>query len=30
MIDYFQGSFKSGYFDGYGTLSYKGGVKYVG
>lgn len=27
---YYQGQFSNGLFNGYGTLSYKGGVKYVG
>lgn len=27
---FYQGQFKDGKFHGFGTLSYKGGVKYVG
>ncbi len=27
---FYQGQFKDGKFKGFGTLSYKGGVKYVG
>lgn len=29
-VEFYQGKFRNGKFDGFGTLSYHGGIKYVG